>query len=120
LRDPGLSRSAPTLGYNLPTPSAYFFKLNQYLRDMSVDKRQQVLNAILLKSQFFSVEELAARTGMDLSSLLLILQSLRPYLESVSDDGSSYRVKAEYTELLRDEAGYPPRTSCEGGWGISK
>jgi hypothetical protein len=46
----------------LPTPSAYFFKLKQYLRDMSVDKRQQVLNAILLTSQFFSVE--AASTGV--------------------------------------------------------
>lgn len=87
---------------------------------MCADERQLVLNAILLKGSFFSVEELAASTGVDLRALLPILQGLRPYLESVSDDGSFYRVKAEYKELLRDEAGYPPRTSCEGGWGISK
>ena len=90
------------------------------INNVQVDERQRVLKAILLKRGFFTAEEISSYAGVTARTLLPILKSLEPYLESLNDDGSPYRVKAQFREVLRDEAGYPPRPSCEGGWSISK
>jgi hypothetical protein len=87
---------------------------------MEKTERQQILKAILLHRGFFTIQEVSSHAGVDENVVKELVNNLDPYLQVQNDDNPSYRIKPEFREALRDEAGYPPRANGEGGWGISK
>ncbi len=88
---------------------------------MQEDEQQRILRAILLQRESFTSKEISLRVGVSEDILQVFFQTLEPYLELQNDrNPPAYRIKPESREVLRDLAHYPPRSTCEGGWGISK